>query len=70
MSQTDKPIAIARFHDLVALLEEHPEWRAELRRLGLSEELLRLAGRIEALFRTYEESSRELMAWRRAALEE
>jgi hypothetical protein len=30
------------FHDLVALLEERPEWRAELRRLILPEELLRL----------------------------
>jgi hypothetical protein len=30
------------FHDLVELLEQHPEWRAELRRLVLSEELLAL----------------------------
>jgi hypothetical protein len=30
------------FHDLVALLTQHPEWRAELRRLVLTEELLAL----------------------------
>lgn len=30
------------FHQLVALLEQHPEWRAELRRLVLSEQLLSL----------------------------
>ena len=30
------------FHDLVALLTQHPEWRAEIRRLVLTEELLAL----------------------------
>ncbi|MDR7531682.1 MAG: hypothetical protein QN213_13070, partial [Armatimonadota bacterium] len=30
------------FHSLVRLLEERPEWRAQLRRLLLSQELLRL----------------------------
>lgn len=29
-------------HDLVALVTQHPEWRAELRRLVLTEELLEL----------------------------
>jgi chromosome segregation ATPase len=28
------------FHELISLLEQHPEWRAELRRLILTEELL------------------------------
>ncbi|MGH2773518.1 MAG: hypothetical protein ACRDIU_10350 [Actinomycetota bacterium] len=32
--------AVEDFHDLARLLGEHPEWRAELRRLVLSEELL------------------------------
>jgi len=36
------PFDVRDFHDLVRLLEAHPEWRAELRRLVLSEELLRL----------------------------
>lgn len=30
------------FHDLIELLEQRPEWRAELRRLVLTEELLAL----------------------------
>ncbi|MGC8783910.1 MAG: coiled-coil domain-containing protein [Armatimonadota bacterium] len=30
------------FHDLISLLEQHPEWRAELRRLLLSDEILTL----------------------------
>ena len=29
-------------HDLIGLLEQHPEWRAEIRRLVLTEELLSL----------------------------
>jgi hypothetical protein len=33
---------IREFHDVVRLLEEHPEWRAELRRLILSDEILAL----------------------------
>lgn len=33
-------MTIQDFGDLVRLLEEHPEWRAELRRLVLPEELL------------------------------
>jgi hypothetical protein len=33
---------VQEFHDLVALLTQHPEWRAELRRLVLTEELLAL----------------------------
>ncbi len=34
--------SVQDFHDLVRLLEAHPEWRAELRRLLLSDELLEL----------------------------
>jgi hypothetical protein len=30
------------FHTLVRIIEDHPEWRADLRRLLLSEELLLL----------------------------
>ncbi len=33
---------VQEFHDLVALLIQHPEWRAELRRLVLTEEILTL----------------------------
>jgi hypothetical protein len=33
---------VEEFRDLVRILEEHPEWRAELRRLVLTDELLML----------------------------
>jgi len=33
---------VHEFHDLVALLTQHPEWRAEIRRLVLTEELMAL----------------------------
>lgn len=34
------PFSVREFHDLVQLLEQQPEWRAELRRLVLSDDLL------------------------------
>jgi chromosome segregation ATPase len=37
------------FHTLVRLLEQHPEWRADLRRLLLTEELLDLPQAVRAL---------------------
>jgi signal transduction histidine kinase len=33
---------VEEFHDLIRLLEQHPEWRADLRRLLLSDEILSL----------------------------
>jgi hypothetical protein len=36
------PFTVQEFHDLVRLLEQRPEWRAELRRLLLSDEILSL----------------------------
>jgi len=36
---------VSDYADLVRLLNEHPEWRAELRRLLLSDELLTLMRR-------------------------
>ena len=33
---------VQEFRRLVQILEQHPEWRAELRRLVLTEELLTL----------------------------
>ncbi len=39
------------FHDLVRLLGEHPEWREELRRLLLTEELLALPQVVQDLAR-------------------
>jgi hypothetical protein len=34
------PFTVADFHDLVRLLEEHPDWRTELRRVLFSQGLL------------------------------
>ncbi|MGC8785683.1 MAG: hypothetical protein ACP5RN_15030, partial [Armatimonadota bacterium] len=35
-------MVVEDLHDLVQLLEQHPEWRAELRRVLLGDELLQL----------------------------
>ena len=46
------PFTINDFQDLVRLLDQHPEWAAELRRHVLSDQLLELPerfGRIEEL---------------------
>jgi len=43
------PFTIEEFHDLVRLLEQHPEWSVELRRLVLSQELLTLPELVKAL---------------------
>src|SRR5438874_9641219 len=40
---------IRDFHDVVRLLEEHPEWRAELRCLNLRDELLALPQQLARL---------------------
>jgi len=47
---------VSDFSDLVRLLEQHPEWQAELRRLLLTEDLLRLP----AIVRELAEAQREL----------
>jgi cell division protein FtsB len=43
------PFTVADFSDLVQLLERQPEWRAELRRLLLTEELLSLPQTVQVL---------------------
>ncbi|MGH2771653.1 MAG: hypothetical protein ACRDIU_07690, partial [Actinomycetota bacterium] len=57
------------FRDLVQLLEEHPEWRAELRRLVLTDELLdlpaaiqHLSERIEALAEAQQRTEQQIEA--------
>ena len=37
-----RSFTVREFHDLIKILEEHPEWREELRRLILTDELLKL----------------------------
>ncbi len=43
------PFTISDFHDLIRLLEAHPEWRAELARLLFPEAFLNLPRVVEAL---------------------
>jgi archaellum component FlaC len=43
------PFAVEEFRDLVRLLEERPEWRADLRRLVLTTELLAMPEQLAAL---------------------
>jgi hypothetical protein len=43
------PFTADEFHDLLRLVESHPEWRAELRRLVLTNELLALPEQIGVL---------------------
>ena len=48
------------FHDLVRLLQQHPEWQAELRRLVLSEELLTLPELAHKLLQAHEQAAERL----------
>ena len=43
------PFTVEEFRDLVRLLEERPEWRADLRRLVLTDELLAVPEKIGSL---------------------
>ncbi|MBE3599225.1 MAG: hypothetical protein IMX02_10710 [Limnochordaceae bacterium] len=49
LSRSVMAFTVQDFHDLVRLLGEHPDWRAELRRLVLTEDLLRLPRLVEEL---------------------
>jgi hypothetical protein len=40
---------LSDFHDLVRVVEEHPEWRVELRRLVLTDSLLALPEQVAEL---------------------
>ena len=51
---------VAEFHDLVRLVTERPEWRAELRRLVLTEELLALPDQVARLRRDTEQGVNKL----------
>lgn len=48
------PFRVEDFVDLIRILDERPEWRAELRRLVLADELLRLPEQVQALTETVE----------------
>jgi len=54
------PFTIADFRDLVRIVEEHPEWRSELRRLLLTEELLSLPQVVRELAEAQRRTEEEL----------
>jgi len=56
------PFTVEEFRDLVRILEEKPEWRAELRRLVLTEELLSLPEQLAALRAETERRFQEMAA--------
>ena len=55
------PFTVEEFHDLVRLLEERPEWRSELRRLVLTDQLLALPEQVAEL-RVYTEQRFQALA--------
>jgi hypothetical protein len=54
------PFTVEEFRDLVRILEERPEWRGELRRLVLTDELLSLPEQVASLRATTEGRFQEL----------
>jgi hypothetical protein len=53
---------VAEFHALIRLVEERPEWRAELRRLVLTDELLALPEEVARLRQDAEQGFQRLTA--------
>jgi hypothetical protein len=54
------PFEVADFHDLIRILEARPEWRADLRRLVLTDDLLALPDQVSRLRADTEQRFREL----------
>jgi len=54
------PFTISDCHDLVRILEERPEWRGELRRLVLTDELLSLPEQVTGLRTTTDQRFQQL----------
>ncbi|MBI1987573.1 MAG: hypothetical protein HYS70_04415 [Nitrospinae bacterium] len=55
------PFTVEEFRDLVRILEERPEWRVELRRLVLTDELLSLPEQVASLRAETERRFQELI---------
>jgi chromosome segregation ATPase len=53
---------VEEFRDLVCILEEHPEWRAELRRLVLTDEILTLPELVRALVEAQRHTEEQVAA--------
>jgi hypothetical protein len=56
------PFTVEEFRDLLRILEERPEWRAELRRLVLTDELLTLPELVRALTEAQRRTEERLAA--------
>ena len=52
------PFTVEDFHDLVRLLDERPQWRAEMRRVVLSDEYLAVPEQVAELRREVAELRR------------
>jgi len=57
---------VEEFHDLIRLLEDKPEWRAELRRMVLTDELLALPEKVARLVDAQRRTGEEIAALTRA----
>jgi hypothetical protein len=53
---------VSEYHDLLRLLEEHPEWKAELRSVLLSDDLLRLPEIVRELAEAQQRTEKALLA--------
>jgi hypothetical protein len=53
---------VEEFRDLVRILEEHPEWRAELRRLVLTDDILTLPELVRALVEAQRHTEEQVAA--------
>src|SRR5215510_8821942 len=62
--------SVEDFHDLIRLLEERPEWRREMRRLVLTDELLSLPEQIGELRTHTEQRFQELATAQRRTEEQ
>ncbi len=56
------PFTVTDFGDLVRLLEQQPEWRAELRRLVLTDEVLALPQTVQSLAEAQRRTEEQLAA--------
>ncbi|NJN82287.1 MAG: hypothetical protein HC802_08415 [Caldilineaceae bacterium] len=52
--------SVQDFQDLVSLLEEHPKWRSEMRRLILTEEMVDIPRALERLTEAQEATQHSL----------
>src|SRR3990172_122773 len=60
--QSTMSFSVEDFHDLLRLLEERPEWRVEIRRVVLTEDLLRLPEELARARQETEQRFQELAA--------